>query len=135
MFALSDKLKVLGLSGAILLMLPIILWLAFGKAGWERKAHKAEAQVVQTTQKLAACEARAESLSGALNLQNEAVARLKATSDAKVKTAQDAARKAQAETQKYRSRVERIAKAKAGPDQCLSAKELIVETLRDDRQH
>jgi len=134
MISLTDKLKVVGLSAAILLMLPVILWLAFGKAGWERKAHKAEAQVVTEHTERLKCEANARELADAINAQNAAVDQLKRDSDARAKAAEEGMRRAEAEARKYRDRAARIAARKAGPDQCLSARELIIDSLSEERK-
>ena len=131
---LTDRIRFYAAAALFLISFVGLVWVGIGAKSWERKAHKAEAQVVTEHTERLKCEANARELADAINAQNAAVDQLKRDSDARAKAAEEGMRRAEAEARKYRDRAARIAARKAGPDQCLSARELIIDSLSEERK-
>lgn len=83
---------------------------------------------------LKACRSNVDTLTIALDRQNDAVDSLKADADERTQRAQEAIRRAEQQAAHYRAKADRIAAAKPGPDMCASARQLIIDSLAEDRQ-
>ncbi len=103
---------------------------------------KAEAQVDQLTVSLEQCNANlvieqgnTKRLDAALKQQNAAVIQLKAEGDERTRRANAAIRKAQEQARVYQRRIARLeAATPVSDDLCVSARSLIIDALKEDRQ-
>lgn len=104
------------------------------------KLKKSEAAVVKLDKAnsslksdLATCNANVDDLSTSLEIQNKAVDALKAESDARTKRAQAAITEAQKQARGFKAKIAKLEAAKPMPDQCVSARNLIIQTLSESR--
>jgi predicted negative regulator of RcsB-dependent stress response len=75
-----------------------------------------------------------DNLQGQLDTSNAAVDQLKADADAREKAAAAALKAARTQADRYRLRASQIAAARPTGDQCIASRDLIVSTLKEDRQ-
>ena len=98
----------------------------------QRKAHAPVIADLQTN--LAQCRSTVATQGAALETQNAAIDQLEAEGQARAKAADVALRQAKRDADRYRRRAAQIAAAKPTGDQCVAARDLIVTTLKEDRQ-
>lgn len=121
--------------GAIVVAFIGVLGLAYvvREAGAHAQAQRDAPIISGLTGDLAACKATLAQQADALSTQNVAIDRLQTEGEERSRAADAAIRKAQQEARAYKAKAERIARAKPGPDQCASARGLIVDTLSEER--
>jgi septal ring factor EnvC (AmiA/AmiB activator) len=131
MFGL-DKIIAVGLSGVALVAVIAVAWAAHDM-GEQKQLKRDQPVIAKLNTDLAECKATLGQQRDALKTQNDAITQMgieaqerKAASDRDIRKARDEARV-------YRAKAERIAKARPGPDQCASARELIVDALGTER--
>jgi septal ring factor EnvC (AmiA/AmiB activator) len=90
-------------------------------------------ETAQANQALGTCQANTSNLQAALAEQNTAIQTLKLEAEESEKAGLRRLAEAKQEAARYRTRADQLAKAKPGPDQCVSAQQLIVTTLSGDR--
>jgi hypothetical protein len=139
MFNLSDKLKLLAASGLFglsfvgLIAVAVLYWSA------DRRADKLDVTLNGkdgkggVTRDLADCRSTLGQQRDALASQNAAIEQLGLEAQERADAADKAIRQAQQEAKVYRAKAEKIARAKPGPDQCASARGLIVDALSTER--
>ena len=132
---ISIPLLLAGLAVAVIALPPTFKWAT--TAGElkksERKVEKLGGDLKVAKSDLIACQANVDTLTFSLERQNAAVDQLKADSDARTKRANAAIARAQEQARGYRAKIHRLESAKPSGDVCTSARSLIVETLRADR--
>jgi uncharacterized protein HemX len=119
------------LAGPIAALVALIL--AVGLGVQTVKLHNARGDLAAASKRLEAaqrdlgtCRGNVAGLEASLNRQNEAVAALKAESDARIARSLKEASAARSVAESYRQASQRILAAKAGPDKCGAADALIL---------
>ncbi len=107
-------------------------WMYRADAG--RKLEKVRAEAVEIRQDRDACLASLAHAEDVITTQNEAVMILQREAEMAKDAAAEAYRKSRAQEREYINRIAKLRAQKAGPDACLSARNLIVETLKEDRK-
>lgn len=109
----------------------LVLW---GRdMGIKHDAKRTAPIIKQLGDDLKLCNANVGTLTATLEKQNSAVDALKAEADERTKRAREAIARAEQQAAHYRAKADRIAAATPGPDMCASARELIVDSLQEDR--
>jgi hypothetical protein len=101
--------------------------------GEEKQLKRDQPVIAKLNTDLADCKATLVQQSSAMQAQNAAITQLGVEAQQRADAADAAIRKAQDEARVYRARAAAIAKRRSGPDQCSSAKDLIVEVLSEER--
>lgn len=137
---LQSRLAYVQLAGAAALFLVATVALSWvllttkWELGRTREDLKATGEKLDTANRnLGVCQASRDGLQAAISDQNASIRRMQeeAAQAEKIGAARLAA--ANKEAARHRSRADALAKAKPGPDQCASARSLIVETLQSER--
>lgn len=122
-------------AGLLCVFLAVMLMTANGQKAGLRKKLAAEVEAhAATVAKLARCKDNAAELEAAAARQDESVRRLEKAGQDATKAAQQAQRAAEKASRPFLASSARIAAAKPGPDLCESARELLSNTLKEERR-
>lgn len=132
----SMQARLIGAALALLVVVGIVAGLFFwGRAeGVKADAKRSAPIIAKLGDDLKLCTANVDTLTATLEKQNSAVDALKAEADERTKRAREAISRAEQQAAHYRAKADRIAAATPGPDMCASARELIVNSLQEDRR-
>ncbi len=123
------------LAGFIGISLVIIALLLFGHHAGAVSQQKKDAPLFASLQQtISRLTGQVDGLTGALSRQNAAVDQLKADADAKAKAAEVQIKAARSQADRYRLRASQIAAAKPTGDTCVAARDLVISTLKEERQ-
>lgn len=128
--------RLIGAALALLIVVGIFAGLFFwGRSEGVKADAKRTAPIIAGLQSdLKLCNANVDTLTATLEKQNSAVDALKAEADERTKRAREAIARAEQQAAHYRAKADRIAAATPGPDMCASARQLIVDSLAEDRK-
>ncbi len=117
--------------GVIVVLFGVYLWGAGN--GKKADAKRSGEIIAQKDELILDCQQKFAVADSLVTAQGNTINGLKDAADARERSAAAEIRAAKSEANVYRRKAQSLASAKPGPDQCESARELIVGTLSEDR--
>lgn len=133
-YGLQTRLLAYGLAVALIVAVVCGLYFAGRSAGIKHDAKRSAPIIASLKLDVASCHANVDTLTLTLERQNAAVEAIAAESAERTRRAEAAIRTAQEQARGLKTQIARLERAKPSGEVCEAARELIVDTLSEDRR-